>query len=1378
MAEIKYSNFFELSNQAMFVVDMDGYILKINDCLANLLGYTKKELLHTKFWDYLFENDKEITEVESDKVISGKISKSFVNRYKSKNGTLVYFEWNSYPDLENNLTYAVGKDITNYLFNDSLLQDIAQNIPGTIFKLIKSENGTYEFAFSNQKDLNIFNEMKSKYTFNNFLETLSTESQLLTIKELEKAERDLKFKSFNIYLSNNGQTTYQININPIKEGRIVVFYGTSTKISENYIQKPLDKIKLKNAIINNDQGYFALNLNNFYINSNFNDKYESYLDARIIDCNELFSAVYGFEKEEIINKTIREIYPVLDDVKLFLEKLINNNYSLINNISYDSINNIYYSTTISCIIEDSCLVQLIGYFEDVSLQLYRQKQLEISNSNHRQIFENSPIGLMIHDESKVLHLNNQALELLEATYSEIIGSNPFDLVYEDYLNDIKVRFDNIFINKNDYNLPKEIKIKTLKGNIIDVQVAGHSIIYDNKRCLEVSFVNITERVKLQKENEYYKNLYQSVLDNTTEFIIRMDINGVFTYCNKTYLDRIGYELEGKHLSYCLADGQIELLEELINKIKNNPNEKYNIVLAKTDVNNKKLLVNWDIIAIQDKNEFVIQCLGHDVTELEKTKLNLELANQRLNESAQLAKLAYWEFNPNTGEVIWDDNLFQMLGYEVDKIITYDFSRNIVHPDDLNEFDKAFNKATNFYKVVYYEYRLKKRNGEYIYVNGNMKPIFDNQNNISKVVASLQDVTETKLKEKEILFNRNIYEAIFKSLPLGLNLQDKNDRIIMHNKEAERILGLTEGQLLGKDSLDPRWKAENEFGKMLESDEIPSKFTLRTGKPVRNFLMKVSKGDDSYTWILINTEPASFSENGDVETVIVSFLDVTEIKEVNSKLESSFILLNEMGSLAKTGAWEYNIIKDELYWSDSMYEIYALDKSYEPINEVEARFYSEEEFEIVKKDFTDLTENGKELDAKYRFIDAKGNKKVIRFKAKFVNNSRESNKIIGITQDITDLTSFEEEIANKNISLQQLKNAIDKSSIVSYTNVKGKFIEVNEKFVEVYGFTREEIIAKDHKILSSNVHSKEFWKEFWDTLLEGNIWTGEICNKTKNGKLLWFYATILPLKDSNGRILNFLEILIDITLSKKYEKELEETVNSRTKELNETIIEKDFILQMVSHDLKNPLTGIVLQTELMRLLSKKKEYLSFDEKIDYILECTQRMNLIINNLLEFDSLHKDNNLLFKEVDINLLLLELSKNYKNKLDKKNQELIIFNPNKNLTVLSHKNHLYQILENLLSNASKFSNLGSKIEIFIENRDEKVNILIKDYGPGISENELEKLFDKFVKLSNKPTGDEISSGLGLAIVKKLCELLNHEIQVESKVNIGTIFTIILKSF
>lgn len=1376
MSKLNYIKFFELANQAMMVVDMDGYILSINKLLCDLLGYTENELINTKFWDYLFEKDKEITIQESEIVKSGMSSKSFVNRYLRKDNKIVYLEWSSYPDLENQITYAIGRDITKLLFNDSLLQEVAHSIPGTIFKIIKNNNGTYEFAFANQKLIGLFQQNSDKDTFNTFLEKLSLESEMIFLKELENAERDMKFKSFNIFLKSEINTVYQINLNPFKEDRSVVFYGVSTKLSENYIQKPLSKERLKNQILDKNQGFFSLILNDFKINDTFEANLNSYMNATIAECNEVFAQIYGFNKEQIIDKTIKDLNSNIDDIRAFVKKLLNNNFNLINNISFDEKSDIYYNTNISCVIENGYLKQLIACFEDITSQLLKQKYLNQSESNYKQIFENSPIGIMIHDENKVLKINNIALQLLETTQEEILGTNPLNLVEKDYYHQIKERFDNIFVKKNKFNNPKHIKLNTLKGNVIDVQVAGHSIIYNNKTCLEVTFVDITNNVKLQNENEKLKNLFESVLNNTSEYILRIDKNGIFTYCNKSYKDKIGYDIVNKPLTYCVPEDQIILVDEIIKKIKKNPTKKYKLVIRKKDINGKEFFVDWEFVSILENNIICIQCIGKDVTEINKTKKELELANLRYKESAKLARLAYWEYIIDTNEVIWNDNLYEILGYSKDKEISYEFSRSLIHIDDLNEFDRVFNKATSFFEIVYYEYRFKKSNGEYIHVNGNMKPIFDTNNNIEKIVASLQDITEFKQKEKEIIYNKNIYEAIFKSLPIGLNLQDKNNKIIMHNKEATKILGLTENQLLGLDSFDPKWKAENEYGELLKAEDYPSVKTINTGESVRNFVMKVSKGENDFTWILVNTEPVSFLQNK-VESLIVSFMDITQLKELNNKISSSLLLLNEMGSLAKTGAWEYDVDKDELFWSDSMYEIYELDKSYIPKNEVEKRFYPSYQIEKVIKDFDDLTENKKELDAQYDFIDARGNEKVIRFKAKFVDSfNNKTNKIIGITQDITYLIKKDKEIANKNISLQQLKNAIDKSSIVSYTDAKGRLIEVNKKFTEVYGYAEDEILNRKHNLLNSGYHSKEFWKSFWEIILKGNIWTGEICNKTKSGKLLWFYATIIPLKDSTGKILNFLEILIDISLSKKYEKELEETVNSRTKELNETLVEKDFILQMVSHDLKNPLTGIVLQTELLKIITKKNNFEGIEDKVNYILDCTNRMNLIIKNLLEFDSIHKNQDLLLNKVNINDLINELKSSYKERLKKKNQLLLIEGIENNLLVRSNKNHLYQIIENLISNASKFSKTNTKIELKIERIDENVIIKIKDEGPGIPENEISKIFDKFVKLSNKPTGNEVSSGLGLAIVKKLCNLLDHEITVHSILNIGTIFTIKLK--
>jgi len=195
MSIINYNKFFDLSNQAMMIVDMEGYILSINKLLCNLLGYTQNEIINTKFWDYLLDNDKEITIQETEKVKLGKQSKSFVNRYISKENKIVYLEWNYYPELENNITYAVGKDISKLLFNDSIMQEVANSLQGSsIFKLLKNFNGTYDFAYSNQKTIGLLSYNKNENTFGDFLEELSIESQMIFLKEMENSERDFKFK--------------------------------------------------------------------------------------------------------------------------------------------------------------------------------------------------------------------------------------------------------------------------------------------------------------------------------------------------------------------------------------------------------------------------------------------------------------------------------------------------------------------------------------------------------------------------------------------------------------------------------------------------------------------------------------------------------------------------------------------------------------------------------------------------------------------------------------------------------------------------------------------------------------------------------------------------------------------------------------------------------------------------------------------------------------------------------------------------------------------------------------------------------------------------------------------------------------------------------
>ncbi|MBP2239787.1 PAS domain S-box-containing protein [Cytobacillus eiseniae] len=133
------------------------------------------------------------------------------------------------------------------------------------------------------------------------------------------------------------------------------------------------------------------------------------------------------------------------------------------------------------------------------------------------------------------------------------------------------------------------------------------------------------------------------------------------------------------------------------------------------------------------------------------------------------------------------------------------------------------------------------------------------------------------------------------------------------------------------------------------------------------------------------------------------------------------------------------------------------------------------------------------------------------------------------------------LAASNINLQDIKSALDESSIVTISNPDGVITYVNDKFVEISKYQKEDILGKTHNLLNSGIHSPEFFKELWETVTSGEIWRGEICNRSKEGKLYWVETTIVPFLKKGGAPYQFVSIRTDITALKTTEKYLKETL---------------------------------------------------------------------------------------------------------------------------------------------------------------------------------------------------------------------------------------------
>lgn len=247
------------------------------------------------------------------------------------------------------------------------------------------------------------------------------------------------------------------------------------------------------------------------------------------------------------------------------------------------------------------------------------------------------------------------------------------------------------------------------------------------------------------------------------------------------------------------------------------------------------------------------------------------------------------------------------------------------------------------------------------------------------------------------------------------------------------------------------------------------------------------------------------------------------------------------------------------------------------------------------------------------------------------------------------------------------------------------------------------------------------------------------------------------KQNNRKLKQALEIVGDL--------------NSKLEQLNE---EKNDFMAAVVHDLKNPLHNMRSSLRIMNN-SLKEEVLS--------REYTENINMQIDRMLHLIGRLLD----FKAIDEGTMKIKLTRFsladlcgsvISGLLPLAQQKEISINYtdySNGVSINTDQIILHHILENLVSNAVKFSQRAKNIYIRSYLSNESVNIEVKDEGPGFTKKDMTKLYSKFAKLSAQPTGNENSTGLGLSIVKKLCEILGAEISLISEEGKGAVFTVSL---
>jgi len=485
----------------------------------------------------------------------------------------------------------------------------------------------------------------------------------------------------------------------------------------------------------------------------------------------------------------------------------------------------------------------------------------------------------------------------------------------------------------------------------------------------------------------------------------------------------------------------------------------------------------------------------------------------------VATEGFWDWDLKADIAYLSPRYCELTGYSAEETI-FDsaFFASIIHPDDREQVFAIMQEHLQGVRdISLIEYRMVARDGTVRWIEGRGKIVAYGEDGAPcRMVGTIVDVSERKKNEEALRKGQEELRVLFKILPVGISIMDKDRRILEMNPALERILDIDMEQLASGDYLG--WRYLHSDGMPMPYDEIPSVRAIREQRDVLDVEMGIIKENGAIRWVSVSA--AALVGSG----AVISTVDVTERKILTEKLreseelyrgifavESDAILLVEVG----TGrVIDSNAAALQLYG------------------------YSQEEF--LQLDVSRLSaESRKSLEA----IAAHTSQVSLRWHRRKdgtvfpveISGSylafRGRNIHVAAIRDISERIHADEEI-------QKLSTAIEQSPMaIVITDLSGNIEFVNPRFSELTGYSREEALLQNPRILKSGITPVDVYKDLWSTVQNGEVWQGEFQNRKKDGTLYWESATITPIRKPDGTISNYLAIKEDISELKQARMEM-------------------------------------------------------------------------------------------------------------------------------------------------------------------------------------------------------------------------------------------------
>ncbi len=688
------------------------------------------------------------------------------------------------------------------------------------------------------------------------------------------------------------------------------------------------------------------------------------------------------------------------------------------------------------------------------------------------------------------------------------------------------------------------------------------------------------------------------------------------------------------------------------------------------------------------------------------------------------------------------------------------SFNEIHPEDREGIRQLFRETVRTGKGQRAEYRFLLPDGTIRYIESQGNLIRDAGGNPEKIVVISRDVTDRKLAEQTLLQSEQLFRSFFEHSSDIIVITDEKYGILRASPSIQRVLGYTPDEVI-----------DRSFIALLHPEDVPRvvyAFEQAARQPGVVHSSEHRLQHKLSAWRMFESMAKTAIDEGGRQTLIINARDITErnraeefLRETNYTLQS-LIRTSPLAIVAadldgRVRMWNkaaeriFGWTESEVLGEPSL--IVPLDSADTGLSPAERRKleYSEQGLELLV-----TRKDGASVDVNL-----------------WRTPLRDANGVVigsmSIYADITKRKRGEEEHARLMYAVEQAAESI------IITDRQGTIVYVNPAFEKVTGFSREEALGGNPRLLKSGKHSNEFYWQMWHALERGEVWTGRITNKRKDGQLYEEEMVISPVRDQGGSIINYVAVKRDVTHELEMERQLLQS--QKMESLGQ-------LAGGIAHDFNNVL-GVVDGS--LTILKSRVPDPEAQRYIEMAEGAVNRGSDVAKRLLTFS---RGQEAELAPVSLGEVVSELTEVLRSTIEK---TIVVSSqiPRDLPHVMGDQGQLYQALLNLCINArdaildprtgvttGTISLAASIIDgstlldrLCEASSDSYIRLSISDTGCGMSEQTKQRIFDPF--FTTKPKGK--GTGLGLSVVYGIVK--NHKgfVEVESNPGEGTSFHIYL---